>query len=77
MTLLFILSACTEQVKQAESINRLPHIYPDYIGVTIPAEIAPLNFQVLEPSIEKVDVHITGTTIPTKGYWFVGADMPT
>ena len=58
--LIFLLTACTEQVKQAESINRLPHIYPDYIGVTIPAGIAPLNFQVLEPSIEKVDVHITG-----------------
>ena len=61
MTLLFILSACTEQIKQAESINRLPHIYPDYIGVTIPAGIAPLNFQVLEPSIEKVDIQITGS----------------
>ena len=37
--ILFILTACTEQIKQAEPINRIPHIYPDYIGVTIPAGI--------------------------------------
>ena len=63
MTIMFLLltTACTEQVKQAEPINRLPHIYPDYIGVTIPEGIAPLNFHVLEPSIEKVDIHITGS----------------
>ena len=63
ITIMFLLltTACTEQVKQAEPINRLPHIYPDYIGVTIPEGIAPLNFHVLEPSIEKVDIHITGS----------------
>jgi hypothetical protein len=29
--------------------NRLPTIDPDYRGVTIPANVAPLNFRVLEP----------------------------
>jgi hypothetical protein len=30
--------------ENAEQVNELPPIYPDYIGVTIPVEIAPLNF---------------------------------
>lgn len=29
----------------AEQIDRLPEIYPDYVGVTIPATIAPLRFK--------------------------------
>ena len=61
MIALLITTACTEQIKQAEPINRIPHIYPDYIGVTIPAGIAPLDFQVMEPSIEKVDVTVSGS----------------
>jgi len=30
--------------ENAEQVNELPPIYPDYIGVTIPVEIAPLDF---------------------------------
>lgn len=58
---ILLLAACTEPVKQAEPMNRLPQIYPDYIGVTIPAGIAPLDFQVVEPSIEKVDITVRGS----------------
>lgn len=39
----FCLS-CTESVKNAKSEAALPEIYPDYVGVTIPVNIAPLNF---------------------------------
>ena len=41
-----LLVSCTESVKNAEKVERLPDIYPDYIGVTIPAGIAPMDFNV-------------------------------
>lgn len=52
----FCLAACTESVDNAEKIDRLPQIYPDYIGVTIPADIAPMDFNVEETGCVKVDV---------------------
>lgn len=42
---IWILTACTsESVNDARHESIFPHIYPDYLGVTIPANIAPLNF---------------------------------
>ena len=43
------LGACSSSPKPpvaAGQIDRLPEIYPDYTGVTVPASIAPLNFAV-------------------------------
>ena len=40
------LASCTQRVENPIPVDELPTIYPDYIGVTIPAEIAPLNFNV-------------------------------
>lgn len=42
---LVLLSGCTERVAK-EHTDKLPEIFPDYIGVTIPRSIAPLNFSV-------------------------------
>lgn len=39
--------------------NELPPIFPDYIGVTVPAEIAPLNFN-LQGEYDKVFVKVYG-----------------
>ncbi len=39
----------------------LPNIYPDYIGVTIPADIAPLNFNITDEAIDGVDVVMRGS----------------
>jgi hypothetical protein len=33
-------------------MNRLPKIFPDYSGIIVPPNIAPLNFKVKEPGIE-------------------------
>ncbi|MBN1479268.1 PD40 domain-containing protein [candidate division KSB1 bacterium] len=44
--LLLTGEASTEKVEQA--INAFPSIYPDYNGVTIPPNIAPLNFIIQE-----------------------------
>ena len=46
--LVLILTACshTSVPTQYTDNNQLPAIYPDYAGVTIPVNIAPLNFSV-------------------------------
>lgn len=47
LNLFVILAICSCSVSKpenAEQVNELPPIYPDYIGVTIPVEIAPLDF---------------------------------
>ena len=41
------LTACSPTVPEnAEQVDEYPSIYPDYINVTIPQNIAPLNFYV-------------------------------
>lgn len=42
-------------------MDTLPSIFPDYVGVTIPSTIAPLNFRVTDDGVEAVDVVIAGT----------------
>lgn len=46
LALLFAFSGCTEQPEQTTKVNTLPPMYPDYTNVTIPKNIAPLNFLV-------------------------------
>jgi hypothetical protein len=42
--------SCTPEVpKGCEEVAREPNICPDYSGTTIPPNIAPMNFRVLEP----------------------------
>lgn len=43
--------------------NQLPKIYPDYIGVTVPATIGPLNFNVEDIDAESVNVVVEGSKI--------------
>lgn len=45
-------------------ISRLPHIQPDYSGITIPPNIAPLNFRIEEPGVE-YNVEIRGPVAPS------------
>jgi hypothetical protein len=39
----------------------MPEIYPDYIGVTIPTDIAPLNFAMADDDVDAVDVEVKGS----------------
>lgn len=55
------LSGCTSQVVNPTKVNQLPKIYPDYVCVTIPAEIAPLNFNWVEDDIDGMDVVVKGS----------------
>ena len=42
---------CTETVSDAKQETVQPDIYPDYIGVTIPVNIAPLNFNMADETM--------------------------
>lgn len=50
-----LLLACGQKVPTAYTqLNALPEIYPDYVGVTVPVNIAPLHFQLVADSVEVV-----------------------
>ena len=53
------LMGCTETVKDAKQEAAQPNIYPDYLGVTIPVNIAPLNFSMADETALLVDATIT------------------
>ena len=55
-----ILTACQQEVKNAIKVDEKPPIYPDYIDVTIPAGIAPLNFD-SEEEADCMDVVVKGS----------------
>ena len=42
----FILVGCSQWKEASASIEKHPEIFPDYIGVTVPDNIAPLNFMI-------------------------------
>ncbi len=54
--LAFILGACGHPSipTDAKQESRLPNIYPDYTEVTIPSNICPMNFAVMEDATEAV-----------------------
>ena len=55
-----MFSACTtETVVDARQEKGLPEIYPDYTGVTIPVNIAPLSFGMADEQALLVDAVIT------------------
>ena len=56
------LASCGSPVPSgAEKVDALPAIYPDYAGVVIPAEIAPMNFSFTGGECDHVYVKIVGS----------------
>ena len=68
---LLLLSACTETVSDAKQESALPQIYPDYLGVTIPVNIAPLNFNMADEKAVCIDAVITDGIIRVKNRWIL------
>lgn len=58
---LCLLTACSSQPVDVKLVDQQPTIYPDYKDVTIPVEIAPLNFNVVGEGIDRVDVKVAGS----------------
>ena len=48
LLVLLLATSCSNNVETPLMSNALPPIFPDYIGVTIPAEIAPMNFDIAQ-----------------------------
>lgn len=61
----FYLS-CTPTPENVQQSSELPPVYPDYCDVTIPENIAPLNF-LLRADCEAIEVKIGDITINAKG----------
>ena len=51
-------AACTETVSDAKQESVQPPIYPDYLGVTIPVNIAPLNFSMAAETAAQVNTPV-------------------
>ena len=55
---LLLLWSCSSVPDNPIKVNSLPTLSPDYVGVTIPVGIAPLNFYIDNDSINLLDVII-------------------
>ena len=74
----WMLASCAETVSDAKQENAQPQIYPDYIGVTIPVNIAPLNFNMADEEALRIDAVITdshGHTLHSQGEESVDFDL--
>jgi len=58
---LTLLLSCSSMPENVKTVDKLPAIYPDYIGVTIPEGIAPLNFNALDEGVGCMDVVVKGS----------------
>lgn len=56
-----IFASCSDKPENPTVVNTLPAIYPDYVGVTIPDGIAPMNFNMADDNVECVDVVVRGS----------------
>ena len=64
--IIFILLSCTPTPKDVVMQEELPPIYPDYCDVTIPVNIAPLNF-LLREDCEAIQISISFPSSEEKG----------
>ena len=72
------LMGCTETVSDAKQEAVQPLIYPDYLGVTIPVNIAPLNFSMADEEAFCIDAVITdrhGNSLHSQGDESVDFDL--
>lgn len=60
MALAFLVS-CSSLPDHPVKADKLPRIFPDYIGVTVPVGIAPLDFNYTGGNYETMDVMVKGS----------------
>ncbi len=48
VSIAMLLTACRTDIKTGRTLDEEPAIFPDYKGVTVPPNIAPLNFQLMD-----------------------------
>lgn len=59
MTGILLLASCAQTHENAEQVNHLPNMYPDYADVTIPVNIAPLNFEIRDKNLTNIETTLT------------------
>ncbi len=57
---LLLAIACNPSPENSTVSGEYPAVFPDYIGVTVPVNIAPLNFDVTGPGTDKVTAVVAG-----------------
>ncbi len=68
LNLLMMLAACSPQVPDiTQSVENAPSIFPDYTDVTVPSNIAPLNFSIEEKGDKYVTLLTSGSKKVTLG----------
>lgn len=65
--LMVVLCACNEEIKVSKTIPHKPILFPDYSGITIPINIAPLNFSLAD----SVDYRQVAATFCVRDYQLV------
>ena len=66
-----VVAACSPKPVNVVDVDTYPAIYPDYIGVTVPSTIAPLNFVMEDSDVSYVDVvaqGVDGSEIHANGH---------
>lgn len=58
--LLALLMGCTPRPVQVTEVDGWPEIYPDYKGITVPYNIAPLNFMLRNEAADALQVMVRG-----------------
>lgn len=67
---LVALTSCAERPTNVTQVDTLPEIWPDYVGVMIPKNIAPLNFAMATDDAQAMEVSIAaanGVSIVARG----------
>lgn len=52
---LLLLASCAQTHENAEQVDHYPNMYPDYADVTIPVNIAPLNFEIRDKHLTNIE----------------------
>jgi len=76
-TTIAFLTACHQSVPDAKPVNALPELIPDYIGITVPPNIAPLGFMLADSISDGIAVFVANnmeiTVHARHGQFFLGA----
>ena len=58
-----LICSCSGLKEPAKTADSLPIIFPDYTGVTIPCNIAPMNFMVEDAEKIQAEFSVGGTSL--------------
>lgn len=58
---LWVLTGCEQSPTDVTAVDELPRIYPDYVDVSVPAGMAPLNFEMAADGFDRMDVTVRGS----------------